>query len=336
MKDPYRTYEAAGSGLLEVFRPSNVTGPTRARLLLKEREELEKKLEERAAELVRAEEALRGEIVKRERAEKALREAEENYRILMDHTEEGVRIIQRMREQFQEANMRSTRGKTLITAFLHDLKGPLALISSCAQFCMGNGVQLASLEKNLKIIYEGTQRANDLTRKFLEVFEVEMLRVEPVRIDEVIGRAWQAVQQDTQAFQVSFEADVEPELPEVMGNSEGLERVFFNLFLNALQAISPTGKVVVEAEFLSSENMVEVRVIDNGPGIPKEYRRRVFDHFFTTKVGGTGLGLSLCRAIVKQHRGEIQVDCPVGGGARVSVKLPIAEANSEVDLSLEL
>jgi len=336
VKDPYRTYEGAGSGFLEGFRPSNVTGPTRARLLLKEREELERKLEERAAELVRAQEALRGEVVKRERAEKALREAEENYRILMDHTEEGVRIIQKMREQFQEANLRSSRGKTLITAFLHDLKGPLALISSCAQFCMGNGVQLASLEKNLKIIYEGTQRANDLTRKFLEVFEVEMLRVEPVRIEEVIGRAWQAVQQDTQAFQVRFEVELEPELPGVMGNREGLERVFFNLFLNALQAISPTGKVVVEAEYLSLENMVEVGVIDDGPGIPKEYRRRVFDHFFTTKVGGTGLGLSLCRAIVKQHRGEIQVDCPVGGGTRVSVKLPIAEANSEVDLSLEL
>ena len=336
MKDAYRTYEAAGGGLLEVLRPSEVSGRKGGRPLLRERDERERDLEEKAAELARVEDALGGEIDRRRRAEKALREAEENYRILMDHTEEGVRIIQKMREQFQEADVRSSRGKTLITAFLHDLKGPLALISSCAQFCMGNASQLGSLEKNLKIIYEGTQRANDLTRKFLEVFEVEMLRVAPVRIDEVIGRAWEAVQQDTQAFQVSFEAEVEAELPEVMGNSEGLERVFFNLFLNAIQAISPTGKVVVEAEYLSSENMVEVRVMDNGPGIPKEYRRKVFDHFFTTKVGGTGLGLSLCRAIVKQHQGEIDVDCPPGGGTRVSVKLPIAEIKSEVELSLDL
>ena len=334
MKDPYRTYEGAGGGFLEGIRPSGVSRRRAMRPLSRERDELERKLEERAAELVRAKEALREEIVKRERAEKALREAEENYRILMDHTEEGVRIIQKMREQFQEANLRSSRGKTLITAFLHDLKGPLALISSCAQFCMGNGVKLASLEKNLKIIYEGTQRANDSTRKFLEVFEVEMLRVEPVRIEEVIGRAWQAVQQDTQAFQVRFEVELEPELPGVMGNREGLERVFSNLFLNAIQAISPTGRVVVEGEYLLSENMVEVRVMDDGPGIPKEYRRRVFDHLFTTKVGGTGLGLSLCRAIVKQHLGEIQVDCPVGGGTQVSVKIPIAETNSEVDLKI--
>lgn len=336
VKDPYRTYEAAGGGLLEVFRPSDVTGLKRARSLLKEGDELERKLEERATELVRAKEALRGEIAKRESAEKALREAEENYRILTDHAEEGVRIIQKMREQFQESNIRSTRGKTLITAFLHDLKGPLALISSCAQFCMGNLPQFPPLEKNLKIIYEGTQRAIDLTKKFLEVFEVEMLRVEPVKINEIIRRAWQTAQQDTQAFQVSFEANLEEEFPEVMGNSEGLERVFFNLFLNAIQAICPEGKVMVQADYLSSENMVEVNVIDNGPGIPKEYRRKIFDHFFTTKVGGTGLGLSLCRAIIKQHQGEIHVDCPPGGGTQVSVKLPIAELKSEVDLSIDL
>jgi signal transduction histidine kinase len=334
MKDPYRSYEAAGSGVLEVFGPSGVSGRKGGRPLLGERDELERKLEERAAELARMKEALRGEIAKRERAEKALREAEENYRILMGHTEEGVRIIQKMREQFQEANVRSSRGKTLITAFLHDLKGPLALISSCAQFCLGNGVQRASLEKNLKIIYEGTQRANDLTKKFLEVFEVEMLRVEPVKIREIIGRAWEAVQQDTQALEVSFEVEVESELPEVMGNSEGLERVFFNLFLNAVQAISPTGRVGVEVEYLPLEKVVEVRVVDDGPGIPREYRRRVFDHFFTTKVGGTGLGLSLCRAIVKQHGGEIEVDCPVGGGTQVSVRLPVAETKSEVELTI--
>ena len=336
MKDPYRSYKAAASGILEVFRSSEVTGSRRVRPLFREREALERGLEEKAAELARVEDALQEEIAKREGAEKALREAEEKYRILMDHTEEGVRIIQKMREQFQEANVRSSRGKTLITAFLHDLKGPLALISSCAQFCLGNLPLFSPLEKNLKIIYEGTQRAVDLTKKFLEVFEVEMLRVEPVRIDEVIRGAWRVVQQDAQAFEVSFEEDIEEELPEVMGNREGLERVFSNLFLNALQAISPTGKVVVRGEYLVLEKRVEVQVIDNGPGIPKEYRRKVFDHFFTTKVGGTGLGLSLCREIVKQHQGEIEVDCPPGGGTKVSVKLPAAEASSEADLSLEL
>jgi C4-dicarboxylate-specific signal transduction histidine kinase len=74
VKHPYRPDEAAGGGLLEVFRPSDVTGNKRARPLLKERDELERGLGEKAAELARAEEALRVEIAKRESAEKAFRE----------------------------------------------------------------------------------------------------------------------------------------------------------------------------------------------------------------------------------------------------------------------
>jgi len=101
---------------------------------LKGRDELERKLAEKAAEVARAEDALRGEIPKRESVEKALRIVEINNRISMDHTEGGVPIIQRIREQFKEANMRSTRGETLPTAFLHHPKGSLALISSSPQF----------------------------------------------------------------------------------------------------------------------------------------------------------------------------------------------------------
>jgi len=154
-----------------------------------------------------------------------------------------------------------------------------------------------------------------------------MLVIEPVNINEVVAKTWHDAQQDTQALQVSFETSLAQGLPEVMGNIEGLERVFFNLFLNAIQAVSRKGKVVVETHLLPSENMVEVDVVDDGPGIPAMHRPRIFEHFFTTKEEGTGLGLSLCRAIVKQHKGEIHVDCPPGGGTRVTVKLPVGQSS---------
>ncbi len=310
-----------------------MTEPKRARPLLKERDELEEKLREKTAELAQAKDDLQGEIAKRESAEQALREAEQNYRILMDYAEEGVRIIQKMRAQFQEAHVQRTRGKTLITAFLHDLKGPLALISSCAQICMGSLPDLPTLEGNLKIIYESCQRATNLGKKFLEVFEFQMLSFEPVDIHKVVNRAWHDAQQDTQAFEVSFEENLEPNLPEVRGNTEGLERVFFNLFLNAIQAGSRKGKVMVETKFSSLENRVEVNVVDDGPGIPEEHRHRIFDPFFTTKEEGTGLGLSLCQAIIQQHQGDIHVDCPPKRGTRISVKLPVMQSESEVTLT---
>ena len=330
MKNPYRTGRSTGGGLLEVYRSGDMTEAKRVKSLFKERDELDKRLREKIAELAQTKDALRGEIAKRESTEQALQQAEKNFEILTDYANESVRIIQRIREQFQEANMQNTRGKTLITAFLHDVKGPLALISSCSQFCMGNFSHLPPLEKNLKIIYESTQRAINLAKKFLEVFEVQILLVGSVNINEVITRAWHMAQEDTQAFQVSFEANLEQNLPEVRGNTVGLERVFFNLFLNAIQALSQRGKVMVQTHFLPSENMVEANVIDNGPGIPQEHRHRIFDFFFTTKPEGTGLGLSLCSMIVKEHQGAIRVDCPPGSGTKVSVKLPIVQSKSGV------
>jgi len=71
--------------------------------------------------------------------------------------------------------------------------------------------------------------------------------------------------------------------------------------------------------------MLEVSVVDDGPGIPEDYRSRVFDPFFTTKDGGTGLGLSICHTIVEQHRGSIHIDCGEETGTRVSVRLPVGQ-----------
>lgn len=330
MKNPFGTYQPGDGDLPEEYGSPDVPGVKRAVLLLKERDELEKRLAEKTAELARAKDTLQGEITKRQGAEQALREAKENFGILMDYANESVRIIQEMREQFQEDQVQRARGKTLIAAFIHDLKGPLALVSSCCQFCIGNFPHLPPLEDNLKVIYESSQRAINLTKKFLEAFEYQILLVEPVNINEVVTKAWHMVQQDTQSFQVSFEADLGQNLPEVMGNAEALARVLFNLLLNAIQAVSQKGKVIVQTNFLPSENMVEVNVIDDGPGIPKEYRHRIFEPFFTTKEEGTGLGLSICQAIIKQHQGVIHVDCPSGWGTKISVKLPVAQSGSGV------
>ena len=113
-----------------------------------------------------------------------------------------------------------------------------------------------------------------------------------------------------------------------MGNAETLERVFFNFLLNAIQAISQKEKVIVQTNFWPSENMVEVNVIDDEPGIPKVYRHGIFEPLFTARKEGTGLDLSICQATIKQHKGVIHVDCP--SGTKISVKLPLAQSGSGV------
>ncbi len=106
----------------------------------------------------------------------------------------------------------------------------------------------------------------------------------------------------------------------VLGDPSGLEQLFLNLLLNAAEALPEGGGARIEAE--ADGDMVLVRIEDNGPGIPRDVRERVFEPLFSTKEAGTGLGLTISRRIVEAHRGELNIRGADGGGTCVEVRLP--------------
>ena len=110
----------------------------------------------------------------------------------------------------------------------------------------------------------------------------------------------------------------------VRGHAGQINQVFMNLLTNAAQALSGRDKATITIETRGDTNEVEVKIIDNGPGIPPEVLPRIWDPFFTTKdVGeGTGLGLSIVHELVERHGGEIVVDTKLGDGTTFTVKLP--------------
>jgi len=112
------------------------------------------------------------------------------------------------------------------------------------------------------------------------------------------------------------------DIPAVECHPFQINQVFFNLLLNAVQAISGNGRVTVRTR--RSTEWIVVEVADTGSGIAPEHQARIFEPFFTTKpVGsGTGLGLSLAYSIIKRHGGRIEVDSEPGHGATFRVWLP--------------
>ncbi len=116
--------------------------------------------------------------------------------------------------------------------------------------------------------------------------------------------------------------------PQVKGILSQLEQVLINLILNARQAIGEGGHLCIEVG-IGGESMVEIRISDDGCGIPTEKLRHIFEPFFTTKDpdedghGGTGLGLSICRQIIERHQGRIRVESLVNQGTTFIIKLPV-------------
>lgn len=108
----------------------------------------------------------------------------------------------------------------------------------------------------------------------------------------------------------------------VCGSREALVGAVLNLVTNALQAAGPNATVDVESRL--DGQMAEIRVTDNGPGVPAALRQRIFEPFFTSRPDGTGLGLAVVRSVAEAHGGDIRLDSSEGAGARFVLRLPLA------------
>ena len=145
----------------------------------------------------------------------------------------------------------------------------------------------------------------------------------------VIDRACSLKGYDLRRHSIELRKHLPDSLPLVAGDDQRLIEVMLNLLTNAEQAIAAARRPgVVTVSCGVSDDRVQVRVSDDGPGIPSEVLGRIFEPFFTTKeVGaGTGLGLSVCQSIVRQHGGELWAESGVGAGATFHLDLPIPAA----------
>ena len=217
----------------------------------------------------------------------------------------------------------------LSAGLAHELKNPLAVISSCAQFCMESLKLDLTVNENLQMIFRNSQRASKLINDLLAFAKPSRLEWKEVNINEVITNMWSMARLETTPFRIDFKRNLKKGLPKIVGDKEKLGQVFLNIIMNAIQAVSGKGTVILQTNFLDQQNQVEANIIDDGSGIPDDYRKCIFDPFFTTKDMGTGLGLSICHSIIEQHNGSITVENVEGRGTRITVRLPVMQAKKE-------
>lgn len=153
--------------------------------------------------------------------------------------------------------------------------------------------------------------------------QLEMIQLNKLALDVV-----ELLQRFADESQVVLLTDLDENVPPVPLDHDGMHQVLTNLITNAIEAVQRgSGVINVRTRYDPAERCVLLSVRDNGPGIPEDQRARVFEPFHSTKGhGGTGLGLAVCRKIVQEHSGVIELHTPPDGGAEFVVRLLTAEA----------
>jgi two-component system sensor histidine kinase HydH len=165
-------------------------------------------------------------------------------------------------------------------------------------------------------------RTNSLVTRFLQFARPLELRLDNADLAHTLDRAIAAVERE--APEIAIYRNYEPAIPPFPFDAELMERVFFNLVLNAAQATAPGGAVTVKTR--AAGGTAEISVIDRGSGIDAKHLDGIFNPFFTTKPQGVGLGLAIVSKIVDEHGGKIAVESESGKGSIFRVLLPMERA----------
>jgi PAS domain S-box-containing protein len=227
----------------------------------------------------------------------------------------------RLEEQLQDAEKMASIG-LLAAGVAHEVNTPLAGISSYTQLLRGQLDEQDPRQQVLEKIEKQSFRAAKIVNGLLNFSRASGTEYEPVDVNRMLLDVLGLVEHQFEGSRIRVRRELAEGLPCVRANANRLQQVFFNLVLNARDAMPSGGWLTLATSHDGDTLLVEVK--DTGHGIKREHIRRIYDPFFTTKgIGrGTGLGLSVSYGIVQEHGGAIFVDSAPGQGTTFRVTLP--------------
>ncbi|MBW3553398.1 MAG: HAMP domain-containing histidine kinase, partial [Gemmatimonadetes bacterium] len=222
----------------------------------------------------------------------------------------------------------------LAASLAHEIKNPLASIRSAVEQLTTPNDKLKKEDRGTlgRLVLTESDRLSRLLSGFIEFSRVELRERKLVDVPALVRGAVEVVAQHPDACDSAPVDLVVPYSLEVEGDADLLHRAVFNLVLNAIQHSPPDSAVRVEVAAVGEPDLppgsdfgsgVRIVVADRGPGIRAEDIPRLFDPFFTTRTGGSGLGLALVHRAVEAHQGLIFVDGARGQGTTFTVYIPI-------------
>jgi PAS domain S-box-containing protein len=247
------------------------------------------------------------------------------------HAEESAR-----RQQAELAHVLrvSTMGE-MTAALAHELNQPLAAIAAyaatCAAWAEAGPTAAGEVRAAANLVADEAVRAGEIIRRLERLIRKVPPRCDRVEPAELIAHAVALVRAEARSAGIRIESDVGKTLPAIHVDAIQIEQVLINLLLNAIQALERSDAqpqaIRIDAKECS-DGSLRIVIRDNGPGIPRELRDRIFEPYFTTRNEGLGMGLAISRSIVESHEGRLYLDETTGNedGAAFVLELPIRRA----------
>ncbi len=228
----------------------------------------------------------------------------------------------------------------LISGVTHEVNNPLAVVIGYSEMLLSEEDISEESKEAIKSIHSEAERAKKVIQNLLSFARKHSPEKETIQINEILEKTLGLTDYELRKHSVEVIRELDPDLPETVGDPNQLQQVFLNLIINSQHAMSEmegTRKLTVgsrvkekqSANNTGSASVIEISFRDNGPGIPEKIIKKIFDPFYTTKPKGkgTGLGLSVSFGIIKEHGGEIYAKQNEDKGVTFFIDLPLDTAS---------
>jgi signal transduction histidine kinase len=218
----------------------------------------------------------------------------------------------------------------LASGLAHEIRNPLSTLSMNLQLLREDWSNPVSEReqrgaKKIDVILRETLRLDRILEDLLRFSAGHKLRLERVQVNTVVDELLDFFTPQAEQAKVRLARTLAPSLPGAEADTNLLRQVVLNLLVNALQAMPSGGQLAVSTS--AGDGRVRIVVADTGPGIPPENLEKIFNLYYSTKPGGTGLGLPMAKKIIDEHRGSLTVASVVGQGTTFTISLPALDAH---------
>jgi signal transduction histidine kinase len=228
--------------------------------------------------------------------------------------------LKKAQEELIQANKYKVIGE-LAAGIAHEIRNPLGSIQGSLEILRKDYQPEDAKYEFLNILLKEVKRLNKVITDFLNYAKPALPNLIDTNINQLISETVLFLSPQAVKKGVSLKTELEKNLPRIKADPSQLKQAFINLILNSLESIEDKGEITISV--YQDKNRLKLAFKDNGKGMSEETKNKILTPFFSTKEGGTGLGLGIVERIIQNHKGEIKVESTLGKGTIFTLSFPI-------------